>query len=86
LTLPATTAAGPGGVAALAIDRIREELEYGGLRIKTTATIGGAKIWVAIDIGFGDAVEPAAVEVELPRFTRLATATFTRLRARNRHR
>jgi predicted nucleotidyltransferase component of viral defense system len=53
-------------VAALEIDRIREELEYGGLRIKTTATIGGAKIRVAIDIGFGDAVEPAAVEVELP--------------------
>src|SRR5467141_2033927 len=37
-------------VAALEIDRIREELEYGGLRIKTTATIGGAKIRVAIDI------------------------------------
>jgi predicted nucleotidyltransferase component of viral defense system len=53
-------------VAALQIDRIREELEYGGLRIKTTATTGGAKIRVAIDIGFGDAVEPAAVEVELP--------------------
>jgi hypothetical protein len=29
-------------VAALRIDRIREELEYGGLRIKTNATIGGA--------------------------------------------
>ena len=53
-------------VAALEIDRIREELEYGGLRIKTTATIGGAKIRVAVDIGFGDAVEPAAAEVELP--------------------
>ena len=53
-------------VAALEIDRIREELEYGGLRIKTTATIGGAKIRVAIDIGFGDAVEPDAAEVELP--------------------
>jgi hypothetical protein len=26
-------------IAALEIDRIREELEYGGLRIKTTATI-----------------------------------------------
>jgi predicted nucleotidyltransferase component of viral defense system len=53
-------------VAALEIDRIREGQEYGGLRIKTTATIGGARIRVAIDIGFGDAVEPAAIEVELP--------------------
>jgi len=53
-------------VGALKIDRIREETEYGGLRIKTTATIDGAKVRVAIDIGFGDAVEPAAIETELP--------------------
>src|ERR1700722_19066297 len=45
-------------VAGLTIDRIREEQEYGGVRIKTTATIGAAKIRVVIDIGFGDATEP----------------------------
>jgi predicted nucleotidyltransferase component of viral defense system len=53
-------------VAGLAIDRIREEPEYGGLRIKTNAAVGGARVRVAIDIGFGDAVEPGVVEVELP--------------------
>jgi predicted nucleotidyltransferase component of viral defense system len=53
-------------VAALAIDRIREELEYGGLRLKTNATVSGARIRVAIDIGFGDAIEPGIVETELP--------------------
>jgi hypothetical protein len=51
---------------ALGVDRIREELEYGGLRIKTNADVGGARVRVAIDIGFGDVVEPGFVETELP--------------------
>ena len=45
---------------------IREELEYGGLRMRTTATLARARISVTIDIGFGDAVEPGIEEVELP--------------------
>jgi Nucleotidyl transferase AbiEii toxin, Type IV TA system len=53
-------------VAGLAVDLIREELEYGGLRIKTNATIDGARVRVAIDIGFGDVIEPGATELELP--------------------
>jgi predicted nucleotidyltransferase component of viral defense system len=52
--------------AALEIDLVREELAYGGLRIKTYATIGGARVRVVIDIGFGDAVEPGITELELP--------------------
>jgi predicted nucleotidyltransferase component of viral defense system len=38
---------------------------YGGLRIKTHATIGGARVRVVVDIGFGDVVEPGIVELEL---------------------
>jgi predicted nucleotidyltransferase component of viral defense system len=53
-------------VADLRIDRNREELEYGGLRIKTNAIIGGARIRVVIDVGFGDATEPGLTETELP--------------------
>ena len=53
-------------VQALAIDRVREELEYGGLRIKTNATVDGARIRVLIDIGFGDAVEPGLDDLDLP--------------------
>jgi predicted nucleotidyltransferase component of viral defense system len=45
-------------VAAARIDRIREEVEYGGVRIRTIAEIGGAKVPVSVDIGFGDATEP----------------------------
>jgi predicted nucleotidyltransferase component of viral defense system len=52
-------------ISALAVDRVREEQEYGGLRIKTNATVDGAKVRVLIDIGFGDAVEPGLTEIEL---------------------
>ena len=53
-------------VDALRVDRIREEVEYGGLRLRTTAAIGGARISLTIDIGFGDAVEPGAEELDYP--------------------
>ena len=51
---------------ALRVDLIREDLEYGGLRLRTTATLDGARISVVIDIGFGDAVEPGIEEIDLP--------------------
>ena len=53
-------------INALTIDRVRDELEYGGLRIKTTAMIAAARIRIVADIGFGDAIEPGLVELEMP--------------------
>jgi predicted nucleotidyltransferase component of viral defense system len=53
-------------IEAVEIDRMREELEYGGLRIKTNATVDGARVRVVIDIGFGDATEPGLTEMDLP--------------------
>lgn len=50
----------------LRVEHIREELEYGGLRLRTMASLAGARINVVIDIGFGDAVEPGLEEIELP--------------------
>lgn len=50
----------------LRIDRIRETLEYGGLRLRTVATIAGARVNVVVDIGFGDAIEPGLEELDLP--------------------
>ncbi|WP_324765536.1 nucleotidyl transferase AbiEii/AbiGii toxin family protein (plasmid) [Sinorhizobium meliloti] len=52
--------------AALIAAPIREEIEYGGVRVRTTATIAGARIPIQVDIGFGDAVTPAAVEIDYP--------------------
>ena len=53
-------------VDALRVDRIREELEYGGLRLRTTASISGARIILSIDVGFGDALEPGAELIDYP--------------------
>ncbi len=53
-------------VAALEAAPIREEVEYGGVRVRTTATIAGARIPIQVDIGFGDAITPAPVEIDYP--------------------
>jgi hypothetical protein len=52
--------------ATLRVDRIREELDYGGLRLRAIASVGGARINLTIDIGFGDALEPGAEVVDYP--------------------
>ena len=48
------------------ISRIREENEYGGLRMRATADIAGARIAVNVDVGFGDATEPPAEWLDYP--------------------
>jgi len=48
------------------ISRIREDNEYGGLRVRTRADIGGAHISVNVDIGFGDATEPQGEWLDYP--------------------
>jgi len=53
-------------VDALRVDRIREELDYGGLRLRTTASVSGARISLTIDIGFGDALEPGVEMLDYP--------------------
>lgn len=50
----------------LRIERIREELEYGGLRLRTIANLSRARINIVVDVGFGDAVEPGLEEIEFP--------------------
>jgi predicted nucleotidyltransferase component of viral defense system len=51
---------------SIKIDRIREETEYGGLRITAMATMDTAKIRIVIDIAFGDSIEPGLQEMDLP--------------------
>ena len=45
---------------------IREDLEYGGVRIRTQATIAGARIPIQVDVGFGDAITPGPIEIDYP--------------------
>jgi predicted nucleotidyltransferase component of viral defense system len=65
-------------IAGLRVDRIREELQYGGLRLRTTATISGARVGVTIDVGFGDSLEPG---VELLDYPPMLDLPAPRLRA-----
>jgi hypothetical protein len=53
-------------VERLRVEAIREEIEYGGARLRTTAALAGARIPITVDIGFGDAVEPGVEDIELP--------------------
>ena len=51
---------------AARVSRIRQESEYGGLRVRTTADIDGDRITVNVDVGFGDATEPPPEWLEYP--------------------
>lgn len=53
-------------VDSIKIDRIREQLEYGGVRLRADAHVGGARVRASIDIGFGDALEPGVEELDYP--------------------
>src|SRR5690606_25581492 len=45
---------------------IREDIEYGGVRVRTQATIAGARVPLQIDVGFGDAITPGPIQIEYP--------------------
>jgi len=53
-------------VISVRAERIREQTEYGGLRITANATVDRAKVRVLIDVAFGDAIEPGLQEIEMP--------------------
>lgn len=45
---------------------IREQAAYDGIRINLDARLGKAVLQLQIDVGFGDAVVPAPIEIEFP--------------------
>lgn len=48
------------------IQQITEEAEYGGLRVKIWATVGGDRHRLQIDIGFGDTIIDGPVDMSYP--------------------
>ncbi len=48
------------------VEEIREEAEYGGIRVRIQASLGKARIDLQVDIGFGDVVVPDPLEVSFP--------------------
>jgi len=53
-------------LGSLAGGLIREEQEYGGVRIEFVARVTNAQVRLQVDIGFGDAITPEASLVEFP--------------------
>jgi hypothetical protein len=63
-------AAEPDGIefdeTSIEIQRIKEDAEYAGVRVRFTATLARARIPMQIDIGFGDMIVPGPIQVEYP--------------------
>jgi predicted nucleotidyltransferase component of viral defense system len=53
-------------LSSLQVDPIREDNRYGGIRAIMQAHLAEARIHVQIDIGFGDAITPAALDLDFP--------------------
>jgi hypothetical protein len=66
-------------VESVAGTEIRKDVSYGGVRIDLRAMLDGARLALQIDIGFGDAVTPAAEPITYP--TLLADVPAPALRA-----
>lgn len=50
----------------LVVGLIREEQEYGGVRVELVARVTNAQVRLQVDVGFGDAITPEASVVEFP--------------------
>jgi Nucleotidyl transferase AbiEii toxin, Type IV TA system len=48
-------------------EAIRKDAEYQGVRITLNGTLGKIRLHLQIDFGFGDAVVPEPIEIELPQ-------------------
>lgn len=62
----------------LRAEPVREEVEYGGLRIVFEARLGSAQVRMQVDVGFGNAIEPRAIDADYPT---LLDAPAPRIRA-----
>lgn len=56
---------------SIAGERIKEDQEYEGIRIRMLALLAGARVTLQVDVGFGDAVVPAAEEIMFPSLLNL---------------
>jgi hypothetical protein len=49
------------------VERTREEEDYQGLHVRFDARLKNIRIPILIDIGFGDVIHPAALDIDYPR-------------------
>ncbi len=48
------------------VEPIRDDTEYGGMRVTLVGALAGARIPIQADIGFGDVITPEAIETSYP--------------------
>ncbi len=53
-------------LGSLAAGLIREEKEYGGVRLELVGRITNAQVRLQVDVGFGDAITPEASVIDFP--------------------
>lgn len=51
---------------SIAIEEIRDDARYGGLRVRIKGLLGKTRCALQLDIGYGDAVTPGPQEIEFP--------------------
>ncbi|MGE3844574.1 MAG: nucleotidyl transferase AbiEii/AbiGii toxin family protein [Vicinamibacterales bacterium] len=61
---------------SIQVEPIREEQEYGGMRVKLMAMLGNVRIPLQVDVGAGDAVVPPPEIREFPGLLDLPRATL----------
>ncbi len=52
--------------ATVKSERIKEDADYAGVRVRFVGLLGKARVAMQIDVGFGDVVTPAAVAITYP--------------------
>jgi predicted nucleotidyltransferase component of viral defense system len=60
-------------IKTIRAERIKEDADYEGVRIKVTAFLDKSKKTLQFDIGFGDVIVPKAIEMEYPSLLAMDT-------------
>ena len=56
--------------------RIKEDADYEGVRIRFRGQLGNARIHMQVDVGFGDLIHPGAVQADYPTLLELAVPSL----------
>jgi Nucleotidyl transferase AbiEii toxin, Type IV TA system len=64
--------------ATVRAEPIREDVEYGGVRLVFEARLGSVRVRMQVDVGFGNAIEPRPTDADFPA---LLDAPAPRIRA-----
>lgn len=59
--------------SSISSERIKEDADYEGIRLKIDATLDQARKKLQIDIGFGDIIIPESTQMEFPSLFRGST-------------